>query len=177
MRGGGGQLVQDEATAPFIAELCRRCGGLPLALELAAAQLAAMSLPDLLDHLPGLIAEGADWLRGVATSSYELLDEDEATVFRRFGVIDGAAALPLVREVVAGAPIAPVRVVRILRELTARGLLAVDRSGARWQYYQDDDLHHLARELLDAAGETGAGHRAARRRGGGYRPRGAEGRS
>ncbi len=155
VRGGGGQLVRDEATGPFIDELCRRCGGLPLALELAAAQLAAISLPDLLDHLPGLIADGQDWLRGVATSSYELLDEDEATVFRRFGVIDGPAALPLVREVVAGEPIAPVRVVRILRELTARGLLAVDRSGARWQYYQDDDLHHLSRELLDAAGETG----------------------
>ncbi|HUZ54445.1 MAG TPA: BTAD domain-containing putative transcriptional regulator [Streptosporangiaceae bacterium] len=154
VRGGGGQLVQDEATAPFVAELCRRCGGLPLAIELAAAQLAAMSLPDLLDHLPGLIAEGGDWLRGVATTSYELLDEDEATVFRRFGVIDGPAALPLVREVVAGGRIAPVRVVRILRELTARGLLAVDRSGVRWQYYQDDDLHHLARELLDAAAET-----------------------
>ncbi len=155
VRGGGGQLVQDEATGPFIDELCRRCGGLPLALELAAAQLAAMSLPDLLDHLPGLIAGGQDWLRGVATSSYGLLDDDEAMVFRRFGVIDGPAALPLVREVVAGEPIAPVRVVRILRELTARGLLAVDRSGARWQYYQDDDLHHLSRELLDAAGETG----------------------
>ncbi len=154
VRGGGGQLVQDDATAPFIAELCRRCGGLPLALELAAAQLAAMSVPDLLDHLPELISGGEDWLRGVATSSYALLDEDEATVFRRFGVLDGPVALPLIRDVVGGGPIPPVRVVRILRELTARGLLAVDRSGPRWRYYADDDLHRLARELLDAVGET-----------------------
>jgi predicted ATPase/DNA-binding SARP family transcriptional activator len=154
VRGGGGQLVQDESAAPFIAELCRRCGGLPLALELAAAQLAAMSVPDMLDHLPGLVADGEDWLRGVATSSYELLDDDEATVFRRFGVFDGPVALPLVRDVVAGGGIAPVRVVRVLRELTARGLLAVDRSGPRWRYYADDDLHRLARELLAAGGET-----------------------
>ncbi len=154
VRGGGGELVQDAAAAPFIAELCRRCGGLPLALELAAAQLAAMSVPDLLDHLPGLVSGGEDWLRGVAASSYALLDEDEATVFRRFGVLDGPVALPLIRDVVAGGAIAPVRVVRILRELTARGLLAVDRSGPRWRYYADDDLHRLARELLDTAGET-----------------------
>jgi predicted ATPase/DNA-binding SARP family transcriptional activator len=153
VRGGGGRLEIDSEIAPLVAELCRRCGGLPLALELAAAQLTAMSVADLLDHLPGLIADGEDRLRSVARSSYALLAEDEATVFRRFGVLDGHATLPLVRDVVAGGTITPVRVVRILRELTARGLLAVDRSGARWRYQQDDDLHRLARELLAEAGE------------------------
>ncbi|HXS67169.1 MAG TPA: BTAD domain-containing putative transcriptional regulator [Streptosporangiaceae bacterium] len=155
VRAGGGQLVVDDTTVPFVAELCRRCGGLPLALELVAAQLAAMSVPDLLDHLPELVAGGQDWLRGVATSSYALLDTDEATVFRRFGVLDGQVTLPLVREVVADEVIPAVRIVRILRELTARGLLAVDRSGSRWRYHQEDDLHRLARELLESAGESG----------------------
>jgi len=156
VRAAGGELALDNATTPFVTELCRRCGGLPLALELAAAQLTAMSVADLLDHLPDLIAEGADRLRAVAMSSYELLDEDEATVFRRFGVLDGPVGLPLVREVVTGGPIAPVRVIRILRELTARGMLVVDKSGPRWQYRQEDDLHRLARELLADAGETRA---------------------
>ncbi len=155
-RVGGRELLIDASTAPVVAELCRRCGGLPLALELAAAQLAVMSVPDLLDHLPALVAGGQDWLRGVAMSSYELLDADEAAVFRRFGVLAGAVTLPLVRDVVADAAIPPVRIVRILRELTARGLLAVDRSGPRWRYHQDDDLHRLAAELLDGAGESGA---------------------
>jgi len=155
VRAGGGRLVIDEATVPFVTELCRRCGGLPLALELAAAQLAAMSVPDLLDHLPELVAGGQDWLRGVATSSYALLDTDEATVFRRFGVLDGQVPLPLVRDVVADESIPAVRIVRILRELTSRGLLAVDRSGPRWRYHQEDDLHRLARELLEEAGEGG----------------------
>ncbi len=153
-RHSGGQLVVDETTFPFVAELCRRCGGLPLALELAAAQLAAMSVPDLLDHLPALVADGQDWLRGVAESSYALLDADEAAVFRRFGVLDGHVALPLIKDVVADDAIPPVRIVRILRELTARGLLAVDRSGPRWRYHQDDDLHRLARELLDERAEA-----------------------
>ena len=155
VRAGGGELAIDEAAAPFVAELCRRCGGLPLAIELAGAQLAVMSVPDLLDHLAGLARDGGDRVRGIAESSYALLDPDEATVFRRLAVLDGPATLPFLREVVAADPIAPVRVVRILRELTARGLLSVDRSGPRWRYHQDDDLHRMARELLDAAGETG----------------------
>ncbi len=154
VRSGGGELTVNEATAPFVAELCRRCGGLPLAIELAGAQLAGMSVPDLLDHLPGLAADGADRVRAIAKSSYALLDPDEATVFRRLAVLDGPIALPLLREVVADSAIAPVRVVRIMRELTARGLLSVDRSGPRWRYHQDDDLHRMARELLDASGET-----------------------
>jgi predicted ATPase/DNA-binding SARP family transcriptional activator len=155
VRAGGGELAVDEAAAPFVAELCRRCGGLPLAIELAGAQLAVMSVPDLLDQLPALAREGGDRVRGIAQSSYALLEPDEATVFRRLAVLDGPATLPFLREVVATDPIAPVRVVRILRELTARGLLSVDRSGPRWRYHQDDDLHRMARELLDASGETG----------------------
>jgi len=153
--GGGGRLAVHDATAPLIAELCRRCGGLPLALELAAAQLAVTSVPDLLDHLPEVLAGGGDWLRAVAMSSYALLDDDEATVFRRFGVLDGPVPLPLIREVVSGGAITPVRVVRILRELTERGLLIVDRSDPRWRYRQDDDLHRLACELLADTGEAG----------------------
>ena len=79
---------------------------------------------------------------------HALLDADEAAVFRRFAVLDGSVGLPLIKQVVAGDDVAPVRVVRILRELTARGLLAVDSSGARWLYRQDDDVRRFAREQL-----------------------------
>ena len=129
---------------------------MPLALELVAAQLAVMSVADLLDHLPEVIEQGEGRLRAIARGSYELLHDDEARVFRLLGVLDGPVALPLVRDMVAGGPIAPVRVVRILRELTARGLLAVDRSSPRWRYHQDDDLHRYARGLLAAHGEERA---------------------
>ena len=93
VRGGGGHLDLDEAAAPFVAELCRRCGGLPLALELVAAQLSEMSVADLLDHLPEVA--GDDRLRAVARSSYELLDTDEARglpAVRRAGRAGHAAA-------------------------------------------------------------------------------------
>jgi predicted ATPase/DNA-binding SARP family transcriptional activator len=156
VRHGGGRLTVDRQTAPLVAELCRRCGGLPLALELVAAQLAAMSVADLLDHLPVLLADGEGKLRAVARSSYELLDADEAVVFRRLSVLEGYLTLPFARQVVSGGAITPVRVVRILRELVSRGLLSVETAGGRWRYYQDDDLRRFGRDLLTAAGEEPA---------------------
>lgn len=155
VRSGGGQLARDESTAPFIAELCQRCGGLPLALELAAAQLSAMSVADLVDHLPELMHDSGDRLRTVVAASYALLSEDAAAVFRGFGLLDGEVSLPLARAVLATGSVTPARVARLLHELVAHGLLVVDRSGPRWRYHQDDDVHRLARELLEAAGEDG----------------------
>jgi predicted ATPase/DNA-binding SARP family transcriptional activator len=152
----GGDLQVDERLAPHVALLLGQCGGLPLALELVAAQLSAMPVGDLLDHLSDVLVDGEDRLRRVVRGSYALLDDDEAAVYRRLAVLDGPVGLPLIRAVVSGGPIAPVRVVRILRELTARGLLAVDRTGARWRYHQDDDLHRFARELLVERGEESA---------------------
>ena len=108
VREGGGGLSLDDRLAPHVATLVRRCGGLPLALELVAGQLAAMSVGDLLDHLNDVVVEGDDHLRSVARSSYVLLDADEAAVFRRLAVLDGPVGLALVRQVVAGGPIAKV---------------------------------------------------------------------
>ncbi|HEY1738983.1 MAG TPA: BTAD domain-containing putative transcriptional regulator, partial [Acidimicrobiia bacterium] len=156
VREAGGRLELDPTLAPHVAALVRRCGGLPLALELVAAQLAVIPAGDLVDHIDELVVAGDDQVRSVARSTYALLDEDEATVFRRLGVLDGTVALPLVRQVVAHDAIPAVRVVRILRELAARGLVGVDRSGPRWHYRQDDDLHRYAREMLAAHGEERA---------------------
>jgi DNA-binding SARP family transcriptional activator len=55
VREGGGGLSLDDRLAPHVATLVRRCGGLPLALELVAAQLAAMPVGDLLDHLDEVV--------------------------------------------------------------------------------------------------------------------------
>jgi tetratricopeptide (TPR) repeat protein len=46
--------------------------------------------------------------------------------------------------------------VRILRELTASGLVSVDRMGAQSVYHQADELHRFAREMLQEHGEEQA---------------------
>ncbi|MEP7053785.1 MAG: BTAD domain-containing putative transcriptional regulator [Actinomycetota bacterium] len=153
VREGGGTLDIDAKTAPLIAALCEQCGGLPLALELAAAQLCVMPVGDLLDQLSDT-AKGDDQLRSVLRGGHALLAADEAAVFRRLAVFEGAVGLGVVKAVTAGGDLAPVRVVRLLRELAARGLVSVDTAGVRWLYRQDDDVHRFAREQLDASGES-----------------------
>lgn len=151
VHSSGGQLVIDESTAPLLNELCRRCGGLPLALELAAAQLATMPVGDLLDQLDDT---GDDQLRQVLRQSYALLDQQEAAVFRRLSTLRGPAGLSLIRAVVSNGDVSGIRVVRLLRELVAHGLVSVDTSGPRWLYQQDDDIHGFAWELLSESGEV-----------------------
>jgi predicted ATPase/DNA-binding SARP family transcriptional activator len=153
VRDSGGDIEPDGELESFFVELLRQCAGLPLAVELVAAQLATIPVGDLLDQLEPLLSTSDDPLRAIARSSYELLDEHEAAVFRRLGVLDGSVGLGLIRQVVSDLHTPPIRVVRILRELTASGLLVVDRDGPRWRYHQDDDLHRLACELLVQRGE------------------------
>jgi predicted ATPase/DNA-binding CsgD family transcriptional regulator len=90
------QFVAEPAV---IAELCARLDGLPLAIELAAARCASLgvmglhaALEDALRLLSG--ARGGDErhrsLRAVVSWSYDLLGEEEQTLFRRLGVFVGA---------------------------------------------------------------------------------------
>ena len=136
------------ADRAILGSLLRHCGGIPLAIELAAAQLATMAAGDLADRLDQLLRGGDDPVRGVASSDYALLSEEEATVFRRFSVLDGSVGLSVATRALAGGPVTSARVVRILGELVALGLLRVDRSAERWRWSQDDELHRYARELL-----------------------------
>ncbi len=135
--------------------LANRASGIPLALELLAAQLREISLDDLLDDLRGDEAEAkvGDQLRRILGYGYSALTEDEAWVFRRISVLDGPVALGFLRGLVASPRIASTRVARLLGELATRGLLTVDQSGARWRYEQHDDVRAFARELLLDSGE------------------------
>lgn len=149
----GGELVVDADLASYLDVLCRHCAGLPLALELVAAQLTAMSPADVVEHLDEMTADSADAVRQVAEASHALLQPDEAAVFRRMSVLEGSVDLAAIRAVSAGVDVAAVRIVRLLRELGDRGLVTAHRTGSRWSYEQDDDLHRFARSYLATAGE------------------------
>jgi predicted ATPase/DNA-binding CsgD family transcriptional regulator len=92
-------FVLTDANAPLVAALCRRLDGLPLALELAAARLRALSLPALVERLENclpLLTGGArdmparqQTLRNTIAWSYELLSPDEQALFRWLSVFRG----------------------------------------------------------------------------------------
>jgi DNA-binding SARP family transcriptional activator/predicted ATPase len=147
------QLRLDERNAEPLRILCERCGGIPLALELAAAQLASMAVGDLLDSLPDAAEGAADVLDALLAQSYAALGSDEAAVFRAWGVVDGSMPLALVRGLVAHS-VPSARVARLLAELADAGLVGVDRSGPRWRYHMDDQMRIFARQRAAEHGDA-----------------------
>jgi DNA-binding SARP family transcriptional activator/predicted ATPase len=141
--------------ADSIERLARRGYGIPLALELLAAQLREISLDDLLDDV-GEPVESGDQVRAILDYGYSSLTPDETTVFLRSSVLDGAVSLGLLRGLVVSDQIPSTRVARLLGELSARGLLRIDRTGPRWRYEQHDDVRDYARSLLVASGDERA---------------------
>jgi predicted ATPase/class 3 adenylate cyclase/Tfp pilus assembly protein PilF len=95
--------------APAVAEICARLDGLPLAIELAAARTKLLSPQALLSRLSNrlkLLKGGAtnlparqQTLRATIDWSYDLLTEEEKTLFGRLSVFSGGHTLEAAEEV------------------------------------------------------------------------------
>jgi predicted ATPase/class 3 adenylate cyclase len=104
-RAGQPDFAYDEA----IVEICRRLDCLPLALELAAARVKALSTAELLKRLdrrlPVLTGGPRDaparqrTLRATIAWSYELLTSDEQRLFARLAVFSGGCAIEATEEI------------------------------------------------------------------------------
>ncbi|MEU6744652.1 BTAD domain-containing putative transcriptional regulator [Spirillospora sp. NPDC046719] len=99
----------DAASAPWVASICRRLDGVPLALELAATRVRAFGVRELaarLDDRFRVLAGGRRGgperqrtLRAVIDWSWGLLGEDERAVLRRLAVHAGGCTLAAAEEV------------------------------------------------------------------------------
>jgi predicted ATPase/DNA-binding SARP family transcriptional activator len=106
-RDPGFELTADNAGS--VARLCRALGGLPLALELAAARLTLLSPEELLTRLDeGIDALGRGprdlparqrGLRAALDWTHGLLDADQARLFRRLGAFAGSVSLERIEQV------------------------------------------------------------------------------
>ncbi|MET8007586.1 ATP-binding protein [Nonomuraea glycinis] len=153
-------FTADPAT---LALLCSRLDGMPLAIELAAARVAALGADGLLtaldDHLRLLAGgRGADErhrsLRAVIGWSHELLDKEERALFRRLAVFAGPFDLDAVVAVAPGT--ARSAAADVLGRLADKNLVTVYRrsSAARWKLLET--VRAYAAERLDTAGEAEA---------------------
>ncbi|MET9803186.1 BTAD domain-containing putative transcriptional regulator [Streptomyces sp. NPDC006368] len=111
-RGASAHPGFDVADDPeACAEMCRRLDGLPLAIELAAARLRALTprqIADRLDDRFRLLTSGSrtalprqQTLRAVVDWSWDLLDETERAVLRRLAVFSGGCTLAQAEQVCA----------------------------------------------------------------------------
>jgi predicted ATPase/class 3 adenylate cyclase len=102
----------DENNAPFIAQICCRLDGIPLAIELAAARVKMMSVEQIsarLDNRFRLLTGGArtalprqQTLRALIDWSYDILTEPERLLLCRFSVFAGGWTLDAAEEVCVG---------------------------------------------------------------------------
>ena len=158
-------FVVDRNSAPFIAQICYRLDGIPLAIELAAARVRVLSLEEIskrLDDRFRLLTGGArtalprqQTLRALIDWSYDLLSEKERLLLRRLSVFTGGWTLEAAEVVCAGAGIETYDVLDLLTQLVNKSLVVVmeySQSGET-RYRMLETIRQYAREkFLEAGG-------------------------
>ncbi len=156
----------DAGNADAVARVCRALDGMPLAIELAAARLRTLSPEQLaarLDDRFRLLTGGSrtalprhQTLRAVVDWSWDLLDDAERALWRRFSAFAGGATLEAVEAVCAGGPVAADAVLDLLAALVDKSLLAVRHGPDGPRYRMLEIIKAYGQERLGEAGEADA---------------------
>jgi predicted ATPase/DNA-binding winged helix-turn-helix (wHTH) protein len=148
---------------PDVIELCLRLDNLPLALELAAAQLRRFDLTELTQRLDSrltmlsrrVVGDSRRHATMEATIdwSYQLLEPAEQRLLRQLSVFPASFG---VAEVEASAPRLPdgAEPSDVLGELVDKSLVVRHPAASRYRLLET--IRVFARDLLDRAGETAA---------------------
>lgn len=150
----------DADTQSRVEQICRRLDGLPLAIELAAARVGALStleILELLDQRFRLLTGGRrrtvdrhQTLRSTVDWSYSLLNDLQRTVFERLGVFAGSFDAEAAQAVVSGGGVEPFDVLDALTELVAKSMVSVVRDDSERTHYELlETLRQYAVEKLD----------------------------
>ncbi len=155
-------LARHEAA---VVDICRRLDGIPLALELAAAQLAHFTPEEVaarLDDRFRLLAGGRRRIQRQATLqaavdwSYDLLSQPERTLLARLSTFAGGFTLDAAEGVCVGGAIAPGRVPALLASLVAKSLVAATTHERATRYRLLETIRLYAAERLVESGEAEA---------------------
>ncbi|WP_018657088.1 ATP-binding protein [Actinomadura flavalba] len=143
--------------------LCRRLDGIPLAIELAAVQLRALSVTQIVDRLDRRILH----VRGRRTAmprhqtletaigwSHELCSPGERLLWARLSVFEGGFDLDSAENVCADAELPAGEVFDLLAGLVAKSIVRPVTRGAAARYRMLDTIREYGAERLDRAGET-----------------------
>lgn len=154
-------FVVDDENVDDVVEICRRLDGVPLAIELAAARVGAMSTADIRARLGERFRLLAGARRGherhrtlLATVdwSYGLLDPEEQRAFRTLSVFAGSFGLADAAAVVAGPEGDEFAVLDQVTRLVERSL--VNHDGETGRYRLLETLRQFGDDRLTDAGEA-----------------------
>lgn len=152
--------------APQVANICRRLDGVPLAIELAAARLNALSIVTLASRLDDrflLLTTGSraalprhralvaaiDW-------SHDLLTEAEQVCLRRLTVFAGGCTLDAAEVVCCDDQLPAGLLLDIIGSLVDKSLLIAQERAGVMRYGMLESINVYASRRLDEAGERAA---------------------
>jgi predicted ATPase/DNA-binding CsgD family transcriptional regulator len=160
---GGWPLDEDDRTRSEA--VCRALEGLPLAIELAAAQVPAIGMDgveaaladplSLLDGGPRAVTRHES-LRATLRWSHDLLGPVDRAVLRRLAVITAPFPVEVAEAVAAGWPPVPAGTSRLLGTLVDASLLGMERGPSGTRYRLHEAVRRFAAEHASAAGEDAA---------------------
>jgi predicted ATPase/class 3 adenylate cyclase len=148
----------DAADVGTVAQICRRLDGLPLAIELAAARLRALSLGQIamrLDDRFRLLGGGERTLEAVVAWSDDLLTDDERELFVRLGVFPGDFSLEAAEVIAADGVVAAGDILDLLTRLVEKSLVTTVPSAGSYRYRLLETIREYALVRLDERGEVG----------------------
>jgi predicted ATPase/DNA-binding SARP family transcriptional activator len=156
----------DEASAGPVTRICRALDGIPLAIELAAARVRALTpaqVAERLDDRFGLLSTGTrgalprhQTLRAIVDWSWELLDDSERTILRRLSAFSGGATPDAAEQVctLGGVDGEPGKVVDVIASLVDKSLATATGDG-QVRYGLLETVRAYAADRLAEAGEAG----------------------
>jgi non-specific serine/threonine protein kinase len=142
-----------------VGSICSRLGGLPLAIELAAARTELLSPAQILTRLDDAFAVLAGYrrtgparhqtIRASIAWSYQLLDPDERLLFARLAVFAGGWTLESAEAVCGGHGLPTEKVLDALENIVSKSLVAADAHESTVRHRFHETVRQYAREQLD----------------------------
>ncbi len=145
-----------------IGDLCRQLEGLPLAIELAAVQVGAYTVDQIIEAMADrfrllrrrggqnarhkALEDAVDW-------SFSLLTEEGRILLQRLSVFNGGFSVESAQGVCSGSGIDEGEVVHLLAQLVRRSLIQLDPSHGSERYSMLETIRQFARRCLRQSGE------------------------
>jgi predicted ATPase/DNA-binding winged helix-turn-helix (wHTH) protein len=161
-----GEFELQDRDVPAVVDICRKLDGLPLAIELAAADISTLGIDGvaarLREDLRPPIRQGHAAnsrhcsLRASLDWSYALLTGGEQTALRRLAVFGGSFTLRTARPLAADRAFDGGEMIDEVAALAAKSLLTVDIDGSEPRFRMPNTTRAYALEKLLASGDAEA---------------------
>ncbi|MET4385996.1 putative ATPase/DNA-binding winged helix-turn-helix (wHTH) protein [Bradyrhizobium sp. F1.4.3] len=159
-----GSVVLTDKEAPFVAEICQKLDGIPLAIELAAGQVTALGLKNTVDLLVSRLellklshrtaVARHRTLKATLDWSYDLLSDAERIVIRRIAPFVGHFTLDGARSVTGELGVGAEEIFDAVAGLVEKSLIATRIDAAQAQYRLPNTTRAYALAKLEEHAEV-----------------------